>query len=53
VIKKERGHDVHIEPGGRGQFDVFFDSDLIYSKHQEGRFPEDAEVLAKIPQKTA
>lgn len=42
---------MHIEPGGRGQFDVFVDDKLIYSKHQSGRFPEPREVLDQLPQR--
>lgn len=42
-----------IEPGGRGQFDVFADGKLIFSKHEVGRFPEDREVLEKLPLKSS
>jgi selT/selW/selH-like putative selenoprotein len=38
-----------IEPGGTGQFDVIVDGQLIFSKHKEGRFPEDEEVLRALP----
>jgi hypothetical protein len=34
-----------VTPGGRSQFDVLVDGDLVYSKQAEGRFPEDGEVL--------
>jgi selT/selW/selH-like putative selenoprotein len=32
-------------PGGKGQFDVLADGDLVFSKHASGRFPEEGEVL--------
>ena len=31
-------------PGERGQFDVFADDRLVYSKKNTGRFPDDGEV---------
>jgi selT/selW/selH-like putative selenoprotein len=42
------GHEASIAPGGKGQFDVFVDDQLIFSKHAEGRFPENDEILAKL-----
>jgi len=42
------GYAATITPGGKGQFDVFVDDKVIFSKHAEGRFPEDDEVLAKL-----
>jgi predicted Rdx family selenoprotein len=35
-------------PGGKGQFDVLRDGELIFSKHQAGRFPEDDEILGAL-----
>jgi selT/selW/selH-like putative selenoprotein len=37
-----------IEPGATGQFDVSADGRLIFSKHKEGRFPEDDEILLAL-----
>jgi selenoprotein W-related protein len=34
--------------GGGGIFDVKVDGELIYSKHETGRFPEEDEVLESI-----
>ncbi len=31
--------------GAGGIFDVKVDGRLVYSKHETGRFPEDAEIL--------
>jgi len=36
------------KPGGRGQFDVLVDGDLVFSKHAEGRFPELGEILSRL-----
>ncbi|MDH4175960.1 MAG: Rdx family protein [Thermoleophilia bacterium] len=30
--------------GGHGQFDVLADADLLFSRHEAGRFPEPGEV---------
>jgi len=34
--------------GSGGIFDVTADGALVYSKHQTGRFPENAEVLQSL-----
>lgn len=43
------GVDPILEKGGGGQFDVFVDGALLFSKHSEGRFPQESEVLDKLP----
>ncbi len=48
AIKDTHGVDVEMIKGGGGIFDVKLDGQLIYSKHETGRFPENEEVLAKI-----
>jgi selT/selW/selH-like putative selenoprotein len=35
-------------PGGRGQFDVIVDDELVFSKQAAGRFPEDDEILSRL-----
>lgn len=35
-------------PGSGGVFDVVADGQLVFSKKQVGRFPENAEVLAAL-----
>ena len=35
-------------PGGKGQFDVLRDGELVFSKQELGRFPEDGEVRAAL-----
>jgi selT/selW/selH-like putative selenoprotein len=37
-----------VEPGGKGQFDVVRDGDVVFSKREQGRFPEEAEVLSLL-----
>jgi selenoprotein W-related protein len=34
--------------GGGGIFDVVVDGDMIFSKHEAGRFPESDEILTMI-----
>ena len=41
---RERGIEASATPGGKGQFDVIRDGDLVFSKHAEGRFPGESEV---------
>jgi predicted Rdx family selenoprotein len=47
-LNAETEHEAEIEAGGNGQFDVETDSALIFSKQQEGRFPEHAEIRALL-----
>jgi predicted Rdx family selenoprotein len=35
-------------PGARSQFDVFKDGELIFSKKEAGRFPEESEILSAL-----
>jgi selT/selW/selH-like putative selenoprotein len=35
-------------PGSKSQFDVLADGKLLFSKHSEGRFPEEDEILAAL-----
>ena len=35
-------------PGSRGAFEVFVNSDLVFSKLQEDRFPNDGEIVNLI-----
>jgi len=36
------------EDGSKGQFDVLADGELVFSKQEEGRFPETAEIRALL-----
>jgi predicted Rdx family selenoprotein len=42
------GHDATATPGGKGQFDVIADGGTVFSKAEQGRFPDDGEVLAAL-----
>jgi predicted Rdx family selenoprotein len=45
AVLREAGVDATATPGGKGQFDVVRDGELLFSKHSEGRFPGESEVL--------
>ena len=38
--------------GGRGIFDVVVEGDLIFSKHQVGRFPKPGELTKMLASRT-
>jgi predicted Rdx family selenoprotein len=40
----DRGVEASAIPGGKGQFDVIRDGELVFSKHAEQRFPGEGEV---------
>jgi hypothetical protein len=42
------GHEASAEEGAKGQYDVIADGTLIFSKQEEGRFPEPAEIRALL-----
>jgi predicted Rdx family selenoprotein len=37
-----------VTSGGKGQFDVVAEGSLVFSKHEQGRFPEDGEVRSAL-----
>jgi predicted Rdx family selenoprotein len=41
---RERGVEASATPGGKGQFDVVRDGELVFSKHAVGRFPGEDEI---------
>ena len=43
------GHVAEMEAGEKSQFDVIADGDLVYSKQGEGRFPELADLVHRLP----
>jgi selT/selW/selH-like putative selenoprotein len=43
-LNAETDHEAEVEEGSKGQFDVLVDGELIFSKQEQGRFPEDSEV---------
>jgi predicted Rdx family selenoprotein len=40
----ERGIEASATPGGKGQFDVVRNGELVFSKHDVGRFPGEGEI---------
>lgn len=42
------GHGASIEEGAKGQFDVLADGELVFSKEEQGRFPEAAEIRESL-----
>jgi selT/selW/selH-like putative selenoprotein len=42
---EQTGIEVEATPGATGQFDVFSNGDLVFSKTETGRFPGEAELL--------
>ncbi len=48
AIEKELKVKPELIPGAGGVFDVQVDGRLIFSKHDQGRFPEHDEVLSLI-----
>ena len=42
-----QGVDARAIPGGKGQFDIVRDGELVYSKHEPGRFPGGRDRLAR------
>ncbi len=42
-------HSAEMAPGLKSQFDVLVDDELAFSKQREGRFPELADILSKLP----
>jgi hypothetical protein len=43
-----KGIEARDIAGGKGQFDVLRDGELIFSKHAEGRFPGEGEILSAL-----
>jgi len=47
-VLKANGLDAVALEGAKSQYDVVRDGEVLFSKQREGRFPEDAEILAKL-----
>ncbi len=47
-LREELGAEVELIEGDKGVFDVVADGKLIFSKHQIGRFPTEAEILEML-----
>jgi predicted Rdx family selenoprotein len=44
-VLTEAGHEAVAVGGAKSQYDVVVDGTVVFSKQQEGRFPEEDEVL--------
>jgi len=49
AINRAGRHTAAFLPGERNQFDVVADGELLFSKQEQGRFPEHAEILTALP----
>ena len=48
AIRKEFEIEVNLKEGTGGIFEVALNDELVFSNLEEGRFPEDEEILDKI-----
>ncbi len=48
LLKQRFGVDAQLTMGKGGVFDVAVDGKRIFSKHEEGRFPDEEELLDEI-----
>ena len=48
MLQRERGIAATLIPGKGGEFEITVNDKLVFSKRQEGRFPDNEEVLAHI-----
>ena len=48
TLEREFGVRTQLIEGSGGVFDVTVDGQLIYSKHDQGRFPEHDEIVDQI-----
>lgn len=47
-MARELGVQATLTPGGRGVFDVIVDGKLLFSKHREGEFPDEDELIEEL-----
>ena len=47
-MQDEFGTDVELIEGSKGIFDVRVDGQMLFSKYEHDRFPEDDEVVALL-----
>ncbi len=51
ALKDELGLEAELHEGGGGVYDVVADGARIFSKHEEGRFPEDREIVDALKER--
>jgi len=47
-LKKNLGAEIKLVAGANGIFDVSLDGNRIYSKLEEGRFPQTDDIMERI-----
>ena len=47
-LKKNLGADIELVAGANGIFDVSLDGNMIYSKLEQGRFPQPNDIIELI-----
>ncbi|HEX9598180.1 MAG TPA: Rdx family protein [Gaiellaceae bacterium] len=47
-MNESTAHEAEAVSGAKSQFDVVADGNLIFSKQEEGRFPEHDEVIRAL-----
>ncbi len=47
-LKKNLGADIELVAGGNGVFDISLDGKMIYSKFEQGRFPQPDDIIKLI-----
>ena len=47
-MSRELGIEAELVKGDRGVFDVTVDATRVFSKHAEGRFPDEAALVETI-----
>ena len=48
MLARELGVEAELVKGDNGVFDVVADGELVFSKHAEGRFPDDEEIVRAL-----
>jgi len=48
AIKESTGVETELIEGSNGIFDVKVDGNMIFSKHEQDRFPEHEEILSQL-----
>ncbi len=49
---QDRLSAIELVPGSKGAFEVSLDDDLVFSKKEKRRFPEDEEILTPLRGRT-
>ena len=48
MLKKALGVAAKLEAGSGGVFDVWVDQRRVFSKHEEGDFPDEQDIVRRI-----